>query len=41
LHQPGLAAPIVGASKMAHTEEAVPATQLALSEEEIQHLGDV
>ena len=40
LHQPGLAAPIVGASKTAHIEEAVAATQLTLSEEEIQLLGD-
>ena len=41
LHRPGLAAPIVGASKIAHIEEAVAATQLKLSEEEIQLLGDV
>ena len=41
LHQPGLAAPIVGASKIVHIEEAVSATQIKLSEEEIQHLGDV
>ncbi len=40
LHQPGLAAPIVGASKIAHIEEAVAATQIKLSEEEIQLLGD-
>ena len=39
LHQSGLAAPIVGASKMAHIEEAVAATQIKLSEEEIQLLG--
>ena len=40
LHQPGLAAPIVGASKIAHIEEAVAATQIKLSEEEITLLGD-
>ena len=40
LHQPGLTAPIVGGSKMAHIEEAVAATQITLSEEEIQLLGD-
>ncbi|MGB5749313.1 MAG: aldo/keto reductase [Desulfobacterales bacterium] len=39
LHQPGLAAPIVGASKIAHIEEAVAATQVKLSDEEIQLLG--
>jgi len=40
LHQPGLAAPIVGASKIAHIEEAVAATQVKLSAEEIQLLGE-
>jgi len=39
LHQPGLVAPIVGASKIAHIEEAVAATQIKLSSEEIQLLG--
>jgi aryl-alcohol dehydrogenase-like predicted oxidoreductase len=39
LHQPGLAAPIVGASKIAHIEEAVAATQVKLSEDEIKLLG--
>ena len=39
LHQPGLAAPIVGASKMAHIEEAVAAAQIKLSAEEVQLLG--
>ena len=39
LHQPGLAAPIVGASKVAHIEAAVAATQVKLSAEEIQLLG--
>jgi aryl-alcohol dehydrogenase (NADP+) len=40
LHQPGLAAPIVGASKVAHIEEAAAATQVKLSDEEIQHLNE-
>ena len=40
LHQPGLAAPIVGASKIAHIEEAVAATQVKLSEDEIKRLGE-
>jgi 1-deoxyxylulose-5-phosphate synthase len=39
LHQPGLTAPIVGASKIAHIEEAVAATQVKLSEEELELLG--
>jgi aryl-alcohol dehydrogenase-like predicted oxidoreductase len=39
LHQPGLAAPIVGASKIAHIEEAVAATQVKLSADEIKFLG--
>ena len=39
LHQPGLAAPIVGASKISHIEEAVAATQVKLSEDEIKLLG--
>jgi aryl-alcohol dehydrogenase (NADP+) len=40
LHQPGLTAPIVGASKLAHIEEAVAATQVKLSAEEIQLLNE-
>jgi len=39
LHQPGLAAPIVGASRIAHIEEAVAATQIKLSADEIQLLA--
>jgi aryl-alcohol dehydrogenase (NADP+) len=39
LHQPGLAAPIVGASQIAHIEEAVAATQIKLSAEDIQLLA--
>jgi len=40
LHQPGLAAPIVGASKGAHIDDAVAATEIKLSDEEIQHLNE-
>jgi len=34
LHQPGVAAPIIGATKMRHLEEAVAALEIELSEEE-------
>jgi aryl-alcohol dehydrogenase (NADP+) len=40
LHQAGLAAPIVGASKVAHIEDAVASTQVKLSAEEIQLLNE-
>jgi aryl-alcohol dehydrogenase-like predicted oxidoreductase len=39
LHQPGVTAPIVGASKIAHIEEAVEAIRIKLSAEEIQLLN--
>jgi aryl-alcohol dehydrogenase (NADP+) len=39
LHQPGLTAPIVGASKIIQIEEAAAATQIKLSTEETQLLG--
>lgn len=38
LHQPGVAAPIVGASKMAHLEEAAAAVDIELSAEEMSIL---
>ena len=38
LHQPGLTAPIVGASKMRHLEDAVAAVDIRLSEEERKEL---
>ncbi len=38
LHQPGLTAPIVGASKMRHLEDAVAAVEIRLSNEERQEL---
>ncbi|MGH2591990.1 MAG: aldo/keto reductase [Anaerolineae bacterium] len=40
LHQPGVAAPIIGASKMPHLEEAVAALEIGLSEEERQYLEE-
>jgi len=40
LHQPGLAAPIVGASRVDHIEEAVAATEVKLSKEEIAFLEE-
>jgi aryl-alcohol dehydrogenase-like predicted oxidoreductase len=36
LHQPGLSAPIVGSSKISHIEDAVAATGIQLSAEEIK-----
>jgi aryl-alcohol dehydrogenase-like predicted oxidoreductase len=38
LHQPAIVAPIVGASKMEHLEDAVAAESLELSDEEITQL---
>jgi aryl-alcohol dehydrogenase-like predicted oxidoreductase len=38
LSKPGVAAPIIGASKMAHLEEAVEALKIKLNEEEIREL---
>ena len=40
LAQPGITAPIVGASKMRHLEDAVAALQVKLTEEEIRLLGE-
>ena len=39
LHQPGVSAPIVGASKTFHIEQAVQALGVSLSEEELQLLS--
>jgi aryl-alcohol dehydrogenase (NADP+) len=41
LHQPGLTAPIIGASKMVHLEEAVKALDLPLSAEETRWLEEL
>jgi aryl-alcohol dehydrogenase (NADP+) len=40
LHQPGVTAPIVGASKMPHLEESVAALDIKLSEDERQSLAE-
>jgi aryl-alcohol dehydrogenase-like predicted oxidoreductase len=40
LHKPGVTAPIVGATKLAHLHDAVAAEQLPLSEEEITRLEE-
>jgi aryl-alcohol dehydrogenase (NADP+) len=36
LHKPGITSPIIGASKMYQLEEAVAATEIALSEEDMK-----
>ena len=41
LAQPGITAPIVGASKMQHLEDAVRALELKLSDEELKSLSEV
>lgn len=40
LHQPGVTAPIVGATKMQHLEEAVEALDVELTDEEVQKLEE-
>ena len=40
LHRPGVTAPIVGATKMSHLEDAVAAESLALSDEEMRRLEE-
>jgi aryl-alcohol dehydrogenase (NADP+) len=40
LHQPGVTAPIIGASKMQHLEDAVEALDLPLDEAELKSLGE-
>jgi aryl-alcohol dehydrogenase-like predicted oxidoreductase len=40
LHKPGVTAPIVGATKIEHLEDALGAEQLVLSEEEISRLEE-
>jgi len=41
LHQPGVTAPIIGATKMRHLEEAVVAADIALSAEEQTFLAEL
>jgi 1-deoxyxylulose-5-phosphate synthase len=40
LHKPGVTAPIVGATKIEHLEDALAAEQLELSDEEIAQLEE-
>jgi 1-deoxyxylulose-5-phosphate synthase len=40
LHKPGVTAPIIGASKISHLEDAVDALKVSLSEEEINNLEE-
>lgn len=40
LHKPGVTAPIVGATKPAHLQDALAAEQLTLSEQEIARLEE-
>lgn len=40
LHKPGVDAPIIGATKMPHLEQAVEAVSIDLSEEEMAHLEE-
>jgi aryl-alcohol dehydrogenase-like predicted oxidoreductase len=40
LHQPGVTAPIVGATKLEHLQDALAAEQLSLSADEIARLGE-
>jgi 1-deoxyxylulose-5-phosphate synthase len=41
LHRPGVTAPIVGATKLEHLEDALAAEQLSLSQEEIKALEEL
>ena len=40
LHKPGVTAPIVGATKLEHLEDALAAAELSLSPEEIERLEE-
>ena len=40
LHKPGVTAPIVGATKLSHLEDAVAAEQLSLDDKEIARLEE-
>jgi aryl-alcohol dehydrogenase-like predicted oxidoreductase len=40
LHQPAMVAPIVGASKPHHLDDAIAAAEVKLSAEEIAHLEE-
>ena len=40
LHRPGVTAPIVGATKLAHMHDALAAEELSLSDEEMRRLEE-
>jgi len=40
LHKPGVTAPIVGATKLAHLEDALAAAELSLSADEVARLEE-
>jgi 1-deoxyxylulose-5-phosphate synthase len=40
LHKPGVTAPIIGASKISHLEDAVSALEVSLSDDEINNLEE-
>ena len=40
MHKPGVTAPIVGATKLEHLEDAIEAANLSLSPEEIERLEE-
>ena len=40
LHRPGVTAPIVGATKLGHLQDALAAEELALSEDEMRQLEE-
>jgi aryl-alcohol dehydrogenase-like predicted oxidoreductase len=40
MHKPGVTAPIVGSTKLAHMEDALAAEQLSLGDEEIARLEE-
>ena len=40
LHKPGVTAPIVGATKLEHLDDALAAEQLSLSDDEIERLEE-
>jgi len=41
LHKPSITAPIIGASKMSHLEEAVAAVEISLSDEDNSYLEEL
>ena len=40
LHQPGVTAPIIGATKMTHLEQAMAAVEIELDEDELSYLEE-